>query len=163
MMIGRQSRRQIHSVAGLGLCLVLALFLGPNCKCSPEDVTVEADCPGGKNAASSISIQFNLAGINDVGVDKQVRISGNRLPGQHNCFADGSVPAINPAVQLNGQGSGTQSVPNLQDGNWEVRVQVLGGASTPHPPQNVTGLLSPGAARNLVITNGPGGSLQVTF
>jgi len=163
MMTARQSSRNIYSVALLGLLFCAVLFLGASCRCSPEDITVEADCPGGKNAASSIAIQYNLAGISDVGVDKQVRISGNRLAGQHSCYADGSQPAINPAVQLTGQGSGTQNVTNLQDGNWEVRVQVIGGSTTPHPPQNLSGQLSPGAARTLVITNGPNGVLQATF
>jgi hypothetical protein len=165
MKLTRESRAYLYSVAGHILLLSLVLILGAGCICAPDpdDIKVEPDCPGGKNAASSITIQFNLAGIRDVGQDKLIRVSGSRVAGQHLCFADGSLGTIEPAVQLSGQGSGTQNITNLQDGNWQVRVLVIGGASEPHPQQEVTGMLSPGTARTLNITGGPGGALQVTF
>ena len=147
-----------------GLALSLAMLVGVSCTCSPGDATIEAPCPDGKNAASSITVQYNLAGLGDPGVDKTIRISGNRsaTPPQHKCYADGSLGSF-PAKQYVGQGSGSDTISNLQDGNWEIRVQLIGGSSSPPPPQNVTGNLAPGASHTLTIGAGANGALVVTF
>jgi hypothetical protein len=164
MLTLKQLLKAMSSIAGPGLVLSMAVLLGASCTCSPGDTPIEADCPNGKNAASTISVQYSLEGLNDPGVDKQIRVSGNRstTPAQHQCYADGSLGSF-PSKQYVGQGSGTDTIANLQDGNWELRVQQVGGASSPPPAQIVTGILPPGSSRTLVITNGPGGVLKVTF
>lgn len=164
MNTGRTSPGVRGSFIITGLALSGALLLGLGCKCGdPGKIDVPPDCPGGIQAASSIQVQFDLRNINDVGVDKQIRVSGNRQPNQDNCFAPGSQPTITPAVTISGQGTGSQAIPNLQHGNWQVTVQVIGGSSNPPPPQVVNGNLAPGSAHTLNITGGSGGSLQVTF
>ena len=152
-----------YSLVGLGVCFAAALLVGAACKCGDIGSTdVPPDCPNGTRAAASLTIQYDLSRVNDVGVDKQVRINGNRTPGQDNCFQPGSNPSIS-ALTIAGQGSGNQGVSNLQDGTWQITVQVIGGSSDPQPPQNLTGVLAPGVAHTLTLTNNPDGTLKATL
>ena len=164
-MIIKENGRTLVSLIAYSLLLGSLAFFGAGCDCAPDpdDIDVGPNCPGGTNAASSITIQYDLSGIRDVGTDKQVQISANRDSGQHNCFAPDAEGSLSPPTELTGQGSGTETIPNLRDGNWTISVQVVAGTLEPHPEVVRTGLLSPGASRTLVITSDASGGLSVTF
>jgi hypothetical protein len=156
----------LHSGGASFLLALLVIALGVSCTCNvnPDDISVDEECPDGFRATASITVQYNLAGLRNVGSDKHVSISPANRSGPEGvpCFDPNSIGSV-PPIDLKGQGSGTQTIGNLKDGQWELTISVLGGSSVPHPQQKVTGLLTPGGSRTLVIGNDTAGMLQVTF
>lgn len=144
------------------ITVAIVVVLGASCTCTdPGKIDVTPDCPNGLSS-SSLTVQYDLSKLNDRGLDKKVRVSGQRDAGQKDvCFAAGATNVT--TLDLSGQGSGSQVVNKLQDGNWKFDVIVFEGASTPHPKRTVTGNLPNGGTKTVSISADAGGVLQVTL
>lgn len=162
----RNNSNRLLAVSSHKLLFVLLgtmVLLGASCTCGDIGSTsVPPDCPNGTRPASSITVQFDLTNIADRGVDKQIRVNGNRQSNQDNCYQPGSQAALSN-VRIEGQGTGTQNVPNLQDGNWQMVVQLTGGSSNPPAPVTLNVALPAGGSKTLTIGSNPDGSMKAAF
>jgi len=136
-----------------------ALMLMAACTCSPGDVSADPNCPGGRRAAASLTINIDFSKIRPIGTTIQLNVRGNRTSTDV-CFAADAQSSFSfPNEQ--GTTTKTESLPKLADGSWTIDIVALSGGD--QAPVHLTPTFNPGAAHTLTITGTASGDLTATF
>ncbi|HET9957485.1 MAG TPA: hypothetical protein VFQ61_23460 [Polyangiaceae bacterium] len=133
----------------------LAASLSTGCKCDPEKVEVPPDDCASRPAAASVTIRASLSGIRPIGSDKQLKINGNREPGQSSCFTGDT----NVLTTLTGQ-SEVSEAHALAHGAWKFTVTPLSGGDHAAVPEQLR-TLAPGSSQTLRITSTSSGDIAI--
>lgn len=139
--------------------MLLTLVNGCPCDPDPDTIDVSPDCPNGKAAASSITINASLSGIRPQASEKLLRVRGNRNPGADLCFADGAQVSFSSDVE--GNGNVSQNITNLAHAQWSISITALSGGD--HPLINIDQVLTPGSNHTLTITSNSSGDIVASF
>ena len=140
------------------LVTVLVAVLAKGCKCSPDDIPADPNCPDGRASAATVILEGQLAGIRPLGSAKDIQVRGNRVSTDP-CFAEGARSAF--SVRLQGNTTVTDTQANLAPGDWTFQVTALSGGE--HAPLTLPRNLAPGATVTLRLSGTADGSMQANF
>lgn len=143
------------------ILLVYRVFIFSGCSCvpSPDDISVEPDCPDGRAAASGVTINASLSGIRPLGEEKWLRIRGNRDEKADLCFAVGA--QVSFSNDIKGNGNVTVNITNLAHSLWSISITALSGGN--HGLIKINQVLTPGATHTLTITSNSNGDIVANF
>ena len=135
-----------------------ALLASAGCKKDEPDASVDTSCPGGRRAATTLSLALRPAGPRPDDEPKQIRVRGYRAATDA-CYAEGAGVVF--SSDLKEPARLNVALPPLADGQWVFTVTEL--PEEENKPIEINQTLQAGQRVTLTVSAGPGRELAASF